>query len=121
MTKKIIKKIALASYTKNQLDSKKVKRIVSFLTRNNLKQYIKELKSLENQKTISIITPYSNKKTQTDIKNKFAKFYTDKKIVMNTDPSLILGVKIINNDLIYNLNLKDTLDNLNLHIKEQYD
>jgi len=121
MTKKYIKKIALASYTKNELDSKKVKRIAGLLTRNSLKQYIKELKLLENKKTITILTPAFSKKTQDDIKKKFAKIFVDKKIIIDSDSSLILGVKVIDNDLIYDLSLKNTLDNLNMHINEQYD
>lgn len=121
MTKKYIKKIALASYTKNELDSKKVNKIAGFLTRNNLKQYIKELKLLENKKTITILTPSYSKKTQDDVKKEFAKVFVDKKIIIDTDPSLILGVKVIDNDLIYDLSLKNTLDNLNIHINEQYD
>lgn len=121
MTKKYIKKIALASYTKNDLDAKKVKKIAGFLTRNGLKQYIKELKLLENQKTITILTPSVNKKVQNDLKMKFAKIYTDKKVIIDNDPSLILGVKVIDNDLIYDLSIKNTLDSLNIYINEQYD
>ena len=56
MTKKYIKQIALASYTKAKLDPKKVRRIVRFLTRHNLKQYITELKLLENQKIIYAVS-----------------------------------------------------------------
>ena len=121
MTKKYIKKLAMASYTKKELDSKKVKKIADLLSRNNLKQYIKELKLLENEKTITILTPAFSKQTQSDIKKKFSKVFTDKKVIIDSDPSLILGVKVINNDLIYDLSLKNTLDNLNTHIIEQYD
>lgn len=121
MTRKYIKKLSLASYTKNELDSKKVKRIAGFLTRNNLKQYIKELKLLENQKTITILTPSVGKTAQNNIKKKFAKIYADKKIIIEDDPSLLLGVKVVDNDLIYDLSLKNTLDNLTMHINEQYD
>jgi F0F1-type ATP synthase delta subunit len=121
MTKKYIKKLALASYTKNELDSKKVKKITGFMIRNNLRQYIKELKLLENKKTITILTPIISKKTQNDVRKQFAKVFVDKKINLDSDPSLILGVKIISNDLIYDLNLKSTLDSLSMHINEQYD
>ncbi len=121
MTKKYIKKIALASYTKNELDSKKVKRIAGFLTRNNLKRYIKELKLLENQKTITILTPAFSKKVQNDVRKQFAKVFADRKVIIDNDPSLILGVKVIDNDLIYDLSLKNTLNNLNMHINKQYD
>lgn len=121
MTKKYIKKLALASYTKNELDSKKVKRVSGLLTRNNLKQYIKELKSLENQKTITILTPSVSKAAQNNIKKKFAKIYADKKVIIDNDQSLILGLKVIDNDLIYDLSLRNTLDNLSMHINEQYD
>ncbi len=121
MTKKQIKKIAQASYTKNKLDSKKINKITGFLTRNDLKQYIKELKLLEGQKTITVLTPIADKRNQDDIKKQFARVFTDKKVIIDSDPSLIVGIKVINNDLIYDLNLKNTLDNLNMHINEQYD
>jgi F0F1-type ATP synthase delta subunit len=121
MTKKYIKQIALASYTKNKLDSIKVKRIVHFLTRHDLKQYIRELKLLENEKSITVVTPFINAATQNDVKKQFAKVFAGKKVIISTDPSLILGVKVINNDLIYDLSLQSTLNNLNVHIKEQYD
>lgn len=121
MTKKQIKKIALASYTKDKLDSKKVKKIAGFLTRNNLKRYINELKLLENQKTITILTPPFGNKIQNDVRKQFAKVFSDKKVIIGSDPSLILGVKVIDNDLIYDLSLENTLNNLNIHINKQYD
>jgi F0F1-type ATP synthase delta subunit len=121
MTKKQIKKIAMASYTTNELDIKKVKRISKFLTRNSLKQYIKELKLLENQKTITVLTPSLNKNSQNELRKQFAKIFTEKKIIIENDSSLLLGVKVVDNDLIYDLSLKNTLNNLNKHINEQYD
>ncbi len=121
MVKKYVKQLALASYTKNELDSKKVKKIVGFLNKNNLKQYIKELKLLENRKTITILSPSFNKKTEEVIKKQFAKAFPDKKIIVNSDPSLILGVKVIENDLIYDLSLRNTLDNLSIYINQRYD
>ena len=47
--------------------------------------------------------------------------FPKKRVVVDENSELILGVKIIDNDLIYELNLKNSLDQLNKHIIDQYD
>lgn len=121
MAKKQIKKLALASYTGNVLDFKKTKKISGLLTRADLKQYIKELKLLENQKNVKILIPSVKKNVNKDIVRRFKKVFSGKNVIIEEDPSLILGVKIIDNDLIYDLSLRNTLDSLNTYINKQYD
>ncbi|MCL5439047.1 MAG: hypothetical protein M1268_03590 [Patescibacteria group bacterium] len=106
MTKKQFRLLAEASYTKNKLDSKKVEKIVKLLPRKDTKMYIKALKNKENKTTVSITLPRQPKK---QIEKLFKNMYPNKKIIYNIDSSLIVGVKVIDNDLVYEENLKDTL------------
>lgn len=114
MTKKQIKKLAQESYTKNSLDSKKVTNIVKTFKRSELKEYIKYLKNIENEKRVTLVTPKlsSGRKLISKVKEVFP----DKKIVIKEDKSLIAGIRIVNKDTIYDFNIKNTLENLVKHI-----
>lgn len=113
MTKKQLKNLVLQSYTKESLDEKKVKSATGFLTRSQLKVYIRELKNYESKKTVSIKAAHLPTKASQET---FLKLFPGKQIVYTVDPTLLVGIQIINNDLVYNLNLKDTLDNLLSHV-----
>ena len=114
MLKKQIKKLAEASYTKGQLDSKKVKRVSNLLSRQDLKEYIKILKELENGKQVTVFVPrlYKNR----EIEKQLLDVFPGKRILFREDPSLIAGLRVEDNDLIYELSLENTLENLKLHI-----
>ncbi len=120
MTGKQIKDLALQSYTKEALDQKKVNRIAKVLKRSDLKAYIKVLKRLEKEKTVTVILP-KIKVNQNDLDKQFKLAFPNKKINYQADENLIVGVKIINNDLIYEFNLRDTLKRINSYIIERYD
>ena len=116
MTIKQIKKLALASYTRNALDSKKVNRISKILTRSQLKTYLKMLKMIEKNKTLFVFLPnlsYINLLTK-----KIKQLFPDKKISFKKDESLIAGVKIVDNDNVYDFNLRNRLENLVLYINK---
>ncbi len=114
MIKNKIKKLAQLSYTKGELDGKKVKKIANFLSRQDLKEYIKILRELENAKKVTVIVPrlYKDKEFEKQLSGVF----DGKKIIFKEEPSLITGLRVENNDLIYELSLKNTLENLNSHI-----
>lgn len=118
MTNKQIKQLVLESYTKNNLDQKKIEAITKYLNRTELKEYIKTLKSFENQKNIIITLPVLPKEEE---KNKFEALFPEKKIVYNIDPTLLAGIRIKNNDFITEMNLKDTLEDLLNHISQTYE
>ncbi|MCL4387484.1 hypothetical protein M1307_03795 [Patescibacteria group bacterium] len=120
MTKKQIKDLALQSYTANNLDSKKVNKVVRVLKKKELRQYIKSLKNLEKERMIKVILP-DLKMNQDELTRQFKKVFPNKRIVYEIDPTLIVGLKIIDNDLVYNLNLRDTLKQINSYIIERYD
>lgn len=116
MTTKQIKNLAMASYTKNSLDAKKVNRIVKLLSRAQLKTYVKFLKSLESSKTVKVIIPKHG--TKSDLTKELKKVFSDKKLEFSEDKSLIAGIKIIDNDIIYDFNLKNTFENLVSYINQ---
>lgn len=103
MTKKDIAKLVVASYTKDTLDSKKVERIVKLLKRAELKIYIRGLKLSEKSKTISLVLPSRKLYNKTLTAG-------NKRIEILEDPSLILGAKIIDNDTVIDMSLKNNLD-----------
>lgn len=109
MTKKQLHNLVVQSYTNESLDVKKVNSAALILTRSQLKQYIKELKRYESKKTVNIKVAQLPTKTYQQI---FLKLFPNQQIVYTVDPTLLVGIQIINNDQIFDLNLKDTLDNL---------
>jgi F0F1-type ATP synthase delta subunit len=116
MTTKQIKNLAVTSYTNELLDSKKINRIVKLLNRSQLKRYIKFLKSLEQSKTVKVIMPKLASKNELakDLKTQFP----NKRLEFYEDKSLIAGLKLIDNDNIYDFNLKNTFENLISYINQ---
>lgn len=114
----MIKQLVLASYTDGRLDPKKTEKISSLLSRANLKAYIKALKRFEDQSTLYIEIPFGK---QDDYKEIFANMFPDKNIIFISNPSLLLGLKIIDNDVIYDLSLKNNLVSLVQHLQHIYD
>ena len=104
------------SYIKNNLDIKKVDAIQQMLNKSDLKKYIDALKKKENADNIIVLSP-------TDVVDKqmFAKKFPNRKIVYKKDPSLIAGVKIIDNDIIYEMSLKSSLEGIVNNIDKRYD
>lgn len=109
---KKIKKLALESYNKTQLNVPRVQRISAILKRNELKYYIKALKQVESKKTITLVVPDEEIESVGVVVAKLRIAYPDKKILIKTDPSLIAGIKVINDDLIYEVSIKQMLEDL---------
>lgn len=107
MTKKMIHQLVNASYKKDQLDAEAVKKIVSLLIRKDLKAYIRSLKLAEKARTISLVLP----KKSVYNKTTFESLFQGKRITVSEDPSLLLGLKIIDNDMVYDMTLKQKLEN----------
>ena len=104
MTSKMISKLISASYVKGTLDAKKVNKIASILPRADLKVYIRGLKLSEKDKMISLVLPNRN------LYNKTLTSGIKKRIEVIEDSSLLLGLKIIDNDMVYDLSLKNNLE-----------
>ncbi len=116
MNKKKINKLVLTSYSNNLLNKKKINKISTLLSRSDLKKYINGLKLFEKKKNIIISSPVNNQ----DLR-KFEKLFPNKKILFKKDPSLMLGVKIVDNDVVYEFTLKNSLAKIISHIEQNYD
>ena len=109
MINKLIKQLAVASYTNNKLDQTKVNKIIKNLSRLDLKKYIKAIKNLEKQKVVYV---YSSIKLNKLNAQEFKKIFAQKEIVFLEDKSLLAGIKVVNNDIVYENNLSNNFENL---------
>lgn len=118
MTKKQIKQLVQKSYIKGVLDQNLALQIANKLKRGGLKKYIKELKNKEKAKTVVVEVPLEAKdKIYQNLKNVFP----EKQVVFRKNADIISGVRIINNDLIYDLNIKNNFDKILEYIEKSYD
>lgn len=116
-----VKKIAEQSFVNNKLNPKIVDLVAKKLKRSEIKKYIKALRLLKRKKTIYLILPEIEKNTNQEISyilNFLKKAYPQKKIEIQKDPSLISGIKVINYDIIYNYNIKNTINSIISHINK---
>lgn len=116
MNKKKIDKLIQVSYKNNSLDQKKVNKISTLLSKSDLKKYINGLKLTEKKKNVIICSPINNQ----DLR-RFEKLFPNKKILLEKDPSLMLGVKVVDNDIVYEFTLKNSLDKILNFIEQNYD
>lgn len=108
----------MESHSENgELDAEKINRIADLLTKKELKLYIKALKNWEKQTKIMVEVPSEEKLNLDELKDLFP----DKKFVISVDPSLLLGMRLQDNDDVFEMSLKNTLDKITEHIEEQYD
>lgn len=116
MNSKKIDKLVAASYKEGYLDQKKVNKFASLIGRSDLKKYINGLKLVEKEKSLVISCPI-------DIQNltKFEKLFPNKKIILKKDPSLMLGMRIVDNDIVYEFTLRNSLDKILNYIEQNYD
>lgn len=116
MSNKKIKTLIESSYKNNELDLEKVSKIADYLTKQDLKHYIRELKNEEYKRRLIITLPF----TQGEGKL-FEKLFPNRTIIYKKDPSLMVGVKILDNDILYEFNLKNTFSNIISYIEQNYD
>jgi len=115
MTKKFLQQLVLASYTKDELDQAKINKIASLLDRGELKDYIRALKVNERKRSVVIISALPLSKNDEE---KMKQIYPHKKIITLADPSLLLGLRIQDNDTIYQLNLHDSLERIREYVEK---
>lgn len=118
MDKRFIKQLIEASFTNNQLNPEKIEKIASLLQRKELKEYIRALKNAISQKTVYVDAAQVPTEKS---KKLFSSLFEDKNIVYTIDPSLLVGIKIKNNDVIYEMNLKNRFDTIVQSIQQNYD
>lgn len=118
MTAKEIKALVKASYTNDALDEKKVEKIAKLLNRTDLKSYIRALRLEEKKHKVYIALPSKSvyNKTRKDLEN----LYKGKEIIFEEDPSLLLGIRVLDNDMLYELSLEDRINKLAQETGENY-
>ena len=118
MTKKQLNELVSDSYTGVILDEEKVTKIANLLKRSELKEYIKQLKRHEKKLSVVITLPVPPTNDET---KKYKSFFPDKKIIYDIDPTLLVGAKIQENDILTEYNLRDALEHLEEYIEGDYD
>ncbi len=113
----MLKRLVMESYATGDLDATKVNKIVRLLSKKELRLYIRALKNWEQQHRVVLEVP-DKKGIELE---EFEGLFPDKKIVITVDPTLLLGMRLTDNDDVYEMSLKHTLDKITEHITEQYD
>lgn len=116
MDLKKINKLVTASYRGDLLNQKRVSRIASLIGKSDLKKYINALRMTEKKKSLIVSAPVNNQ----DLR-RFEKLFPNKKIIFKKNPSLMLGVNIIDNDIAYEFSLKNSLEKIINYIEQNYD
>lgn len=116
MNSKKINKLVAASYKNEYLDQKKVTRIAALISKTDLKKYINGLKLAEKKKSLIVSSPVNNQDVKT-----FEKLFPHKKIIFRKDSSLLLGMQVVDNDIVYEFTLKNSLDRILNYLEQNYD
>ena len=107
--KKQIEELVEASYKDGKMDQATIKQIADKLNRNMLKMYISLLKQEERKRIIFVTTPKPlSEKDREKIKSLFSK----KKIVEEIDPAMIGGIKIVENDEAFEMDINRTFHDI---------
>jgi len=119
MTRKQIHQLVLGSYTKDKLDDKKITKIASLLRRKDLKSYVRALKLQEKKGSVHVALPTAS--IYNSSKRIFFDLFPGKSITLSEDKLLLLGGKIVADDMVYDFSLKNKLENFLLDLEESYD
>ncbi len=118
MTQKDIRQLVEASYTKSRLDEKKVQKIAGFLSKAELKSYIRGLTLAEKKHKIYIAL--ASKAIYNKKRKELEELFAGKEVVFREDPSLLLGMKVVDDDMVYELSLSDRLNKLTREVQDNY-
>ena len=116
MDKKLSKLLIEKSLTNNRLDNKKILTIADQLTRKQLKSYIVGIKRWSRMNTVTVQTARA---VSEDLKREIRAQYPEKQVAFAILPELIVGMRIIDNDTIYERNLKNTLLDIQQYVSQE--
>jgi F0F1-type ATP synthase delta subunit len=119
MKKKQVHMLVTESYTKEQLDEKKVNSIAKALSRKDLKQYIRGLKLEEKKRVVTVALATASVYNNT--KKIFLDLFPGKTVSFQEDKLLMLGGKVQANDMVYDFSLKSRLENFINELEQTYD
>lgn len=120
MSIKKIKKLALKTYSQASINTKMLDIVSKKLERKDLKAYINELKRINQNRIVKVYVP-DRKVLNYKLEKSISKFFEGRSLMILEEPELLAGIRIVDNDLIYELNLKDSLENMVEYLKEIYD
>lgn len=109
ITKKQLDELVQASYKDGKLDEATAKKIADKLNRHILKQYINLLKHEEKKKMVFVTTP---KPLSAKDREKLKALFPKKKVVEQIDPAMITGIKVVENDESYEMDLNRTFHDI---------
>ncbi|SRR5258708_26347056 len=107
--KKKLEELVQASYKDGKLDEETVKKIADKLNRNMLKLYIGIMRQEEKKKMVFVTTP---KLLTTSDREKLKSLFPKKKIVEDIDPTMIGGIKVVENDEAFDMDLNRTFHDI---------
>lgn len=116
MNKYLLNELIEASYHDNSLDPQHVDQIAEKLSRKQLKEYLYALKARERQTTV--LVSYANDRGEQMLQDSLKSLFPGKKMKSAVNPSLLLGIRITDNDLVYDLSLNSTLEQIQTYAKE---
>lgn len=110
MDKNKIKKLAKKSFKGSSMDQERVLRISKLLNRSSLKEYVRSLRKIDDDRTIYIEVFDPDLENLSVLQKKLKKAFPNKKLVVRINKELIGGIRIINGDLTYELSLRNLLE-----------
>ena len=115
MNKKFIDKLVAVSVKNNELQKDKIDYIANKLSRQNLKLFITALRKWIKEHTVYI--EYAIEPSN-DLKKEFEDVYRGKRVVFLHNSNLMVGIRVTENDTIYEMNLHNTLEDLTQYINQ---
>lgn len=110
-----MKQLVEASYTEGNLNLDSITKIADKLSRKDLKVYIKALKAYDDKHTLRVESAYPLHESDTSA---LKQIFGNKKIRYSENDELLVGVRITDNDTVYNMNLKNTLERIAAYAAE---
>ena len=118
MKQKLIKTLARESFENNELDASRVQLIVARLKRKDTRTYIRALKSIEQEQTVSVeVATHIDEMAKKQLQLRFP----DKKIVYTINKDILAGMRIIDNDILYDFSVQGKIDRVMKHLYETND
>lgn len=118
MKRGLLHDLVTASFIEGTLDDETVQQVADRLTRSELKAYVKALVTEEKARTVFVQTATM---PSTALREKLQQVFKGKKIEYREDPSLLLGVRVTDRDVLYEANLKNSLEGAVSKVLETYD
>lgn len=115
INKKVVAKLVEVSYNKGRLDEHKINKIIKILNRKDLREYLKALKRQESKNNVFI--DHSFDLSDQD-KQKLGNLFPDKTVIFRKDPGLVWGIRILEDDKVYNLNMKNVLEQMRIYLNK---